>query len=131
MTSLVAPGRSGPLSIAATVRRRACGSSGGTSCGQPVHGGDPGGFPAKVSPPRGILGAAPLPLGSNAAGSWSFVMLHIHRAERADALVAALGAIVAEPLDDVMAAEVVAVPTRGVERWLSQRLSARLGAGPG
>ena len=58
-------------------------------------------------------------------------MLHIHRAERADALVAALGAVVVEPLDDPMAAEIVAVPTRGVERWLTQRLSARLGATPG
>ena len=58
-------------------------------------------------------------------------MLHLHRAERADALVAALGAVVADPLDDPMAAEVVAVPTRGVERWLSQRLSTRLGATPG
>jgi len=58
-------------------------------------------------------------------------MLHLHRAERADALVAALGAVVVDPLDDPMAAEVVAVPTRGVERWLSQRLSARLGATPG
>lgn len=58
-------------------------------------------------------------------------MLHINRAERADALVAALGAVVVEPLDDPMAAEIVAVPTRGVERWLAQRLSARLGATPG
>ena len=58
-------------------------------------------------------------------------MLHIHRAERADALVAALGDVVVEPLDDAMAAEVVAVPTRGVERWLTQRLSTRLGATPG
>ena len=58
-------------------------------------------------------------------------MLHIHRAERADALVAALGTVVVDPLDDPMAAEVVAVPTRGVERWLAQRLSARLGATPG
>ncbi|MCA1843161.1 MAG: exodeoxyribonuclease V subunit gamma, partial [Actinobacteria bacterium] len=58
-------------------------------------------------------------------------MLHLHRAERADALVAALGAVVVEPLDDPMAAEVVAVPTRGVERWLTQRLSTRLGASPG
>ena len=58
-------------------------------------------------------------------------MLHIHRAERADGLVEALGAVVAEPLDDAMAAEIVAVPTRGVERWLTQRLSARLGARPG
>src|SRR5690348_2809970 len=30
-----------------------------------------------------------------------------------------------------MQAEIVAVPTRGVERWLTQRLSARLGASPG
>jgi len=58
-------------------------------------------------------------------------MLHLHRAERADALVAALGTVVVDPLDDPMAAEVVAVPTRGVERWLTQRLSARLGATPG
>ena len=58
-------------------------------------------------------------------------MLHLHRAERADVLVEALGALVAEPLDDPMEAEVVAVPTRGVERWLTQRMSARLGATPG
>ncbi|HEV7864081.1 MAG TPA: exodeoxyribonuclease V subunit gamma, partial [Acidimicrobiia bacterium] len=58
-------------------------------------------------------------------------MLHIHRAERADALVAALGGVVVEALDDPMAAEVVAVPTRGVERWLTQRLSTRLGASAG
>ncbi len=58
-------------------------------------------------------------------------MLHLHRAERADALVVALGAVVVEPLDDPMAVEVVAVPTRGVERWLTQRLATRLGASPG
>jgi exodeoxyribonuclease V gamma subunit len=39
--------------------------------------------------------------------------------------------VVAEPLDDAMAAEVVSVPTRGIERWLTQRLSAHLGATPG
>ena len=58
-------------------------------------------------------------------------MFHIHRAERADGLVDALGAVVSSPLDDPMQAEVVAVPTRGVERWLTQRLSAVLGASPG
>jgi exodeoxyribonuclease V gamma subunit len=57
--------------------------------------------------------------------------LHLHRAERADALVAALGSVVVDPLDDPMAAEVVAVPTRGVERWLTQRLAARLGVSAG
>ena len=58
-------------------------------------------------------------------------MLHIHRAERADGLVDALRALLADPLADPFAAEVVAVPTRGMERWLTQRLSAGLGATPG
>jgi hypothetical protein len=44
-------------------------------------------------------------------------LFHVHRAERADGLVGALGAVVRIPLDDPMHAEVVAVPTRGVERW--------------
>ncbi|MBF6176355.1 exodeoxyribonuclease V subunit gamma [Nocardia blacklockiae] len=54
--------------------------------------------------------------------------LHIHRAERADTLAGALAALLAEPLDDPFAAEVVAVPAKGVERWLNQRLSGVLGA---
>jgi exodeoxyribonuclease V gamma subunit len=58
-------------------------------------------------------------------------VFYIHRAERADGLVSVLGAVVRSPLDDPMQAEVVAVPTRGVERWLTQRLSASLGASPG
>jgi exodeoxyribonuclease V gamma subunit len=58
-------------------------------------------------------------------------MLHIHRAERADGLVAALGELLAEPPADPFAAEVVSVPTRGMERWLTQRLSTRLGTSPG
>ena len=57
--------------------------------------------------------------------------LQIHRAERADRLVAALGELLSTPLPDPFAIEIVAVPTPGVERWLSQRLSARLGAAPG
>lgn len=57
--------------------------------------------------------------------------LLIHRAERADRLVDALGALLSTPLDDPFASEIVAVPTPGVERWLSQRLATRLGAGPG
>src|SRR4051794_36624337 len=58
-------------------------------------------------------------------------MLHIHRAERADALVAALRDQLAVPLADPFAAEVVSVPTRGMERWLTQRLSGSLGASAG
>jgi len=58
-------------------------------------------------------------------------VLIVHRAERADRLVDALAAVVREPLDDPFAAEVVSVPTRGIERWLSQRLSNTLGATAG
>ncbi len=58
-------------------------------------------------------------------------MLHVHRSERADALVAMLSDLVARPLEDPMVPEVVSVPTRGIERWLTQRLSAHLGASPG
>ena len=56
-------------------------------------------------------------------------MLHLHRAERADTLAEALADVLTEPLDDPFQAEVVAVPARGVERWLAQRLAHRLGAG--
>jgi len=58
-------------------------------------------------------------------------LLHIHRAERADALIEALGRLLAEPLADPFAPDVIAVPTRGMERWLTQRMSATLGATPG
>jgi exodeoxyribonuclease V gamma subunit len=54
-------------------------------------------------------------------------VLHLHRSERADYLVEALGDLLVVPLFDPMVADVVAVPTRGVERWLTQRLSHRLG----
>ncbi|MDX6676370.1 MAG: exodeoxyribonuclease gamma subunit, partial [Solirubrobacteraceae bacterium] len=56
-----------------------------------------------------------------------YAVLHIHRAERADGLVDALGALLADPLPDPLAPDVVCVPTRGMERWLTQRLSGRLG----
>ena len=58
-------------------------------------------------------------------------MLHIYRAERADGLVEALRALLSDPLRDPFAPEVVSVPTRGMERWLAQRMSDRLGAGDG
>ncbi|MBF6126095.1 exodeoxyribonuclease V subunit gamma [Nocardia brasiliensis] len=53
--------------------------------------------------------------------------LHIHRAERADVLADELAGLLATPLPDPFAAEVVAVPAKGVERWLTQRLSGVLG----
>ena len=58
-------------------------------------------------------------------------MLHVHRAERADGLVRALGGLLGDPLDDPFAPEVIAVPTRGMERWLTQRMSGFLGVTPG
>jgi exodeoxyribonuclease V gamma subunit len=57
--------------------------------------------------------------------------LHVHRAERADALADALGVLLATPLPDPFTAEVVAVSARGMERWLAQRLSHRLGTAAG
>ena len=56
--------------------------------------------------------------------------LHLHRAERADRLVRALGEMLSTPLPDPFATEIVSVPTPGVERWLAQRLSHQLGATP-
>jgi exodeoxyribonuclease V gamma subunit len=58
-------------------------------------------------------------------------VLHIHRASRADALADALAALLAQTPADPFAPEVVAVPTRGMERWLTQRMSAVLGARAG
>jgi exodeoxyribonuclease V gamma subunit len=58
-------------------------------------------------------------------------VLHVHRAERADGLVEALRALLADALGDPFARELVAVPTRGMERWLTQRMSSGLGAQPG
>jgi exodeoxyribonuclease V gamma subunit len=57
--------------------------------------------------------------------------LLIHRAERADRLSEGLGHVLSQPLDDPFAIEIVCVPTRGVERWLAQRLSHQLGTAAG
>ena len=56
---------------------------------------------------------------------------HIHRAERTDVLADGLGELLAAPPADPFAEDLVVVPARGVERWLSQRLSHRLGRGSG
>ena len=56
--------------------------------------------------------------------------LYLHRAERADRLVTALGDLLSIPLPDPFATEIISVPTPGVERWLSQGLAQRLGAAP-
>ena len=58
----------------------------------------------------------------------------VHVAPHPDPLVSLLCAQLATPLDGPFAREVVAVPTRGIERWLTQRIAsdlAVLGAGDG
>ncbi|MCX6396897.1 MAG: exodeoxyribonuclease V subunit gamma [Propionibacteriales bacterium] len=55
----------------------------------------------------------------------------VHRAERADLLAEGLADLVRTPLPDPFATELVIVPARGIERWLSQTLSHRLGNAPG
>ena len=57
--------------------------------------------------------------------------LHMYRAERTDILADGLGNLLATPLPDPFTEELVVVPARGVERWLSQRLSHVLGRGSG
>lgn len=57
--------------------------------------------------------------------------LHLHRADRTDLLADGLGDVLAAPLADPFAEDLVLVSARGMERWLSQRLSHVLGAGPG
>jgi exodeoxyribonuclease V gamma subunit len=55
-------------------------------------------------------------------------VLIIHRSERADRLVVALGQVLSERPEDPFRPEIVAVPSKGVERWLAQQLSHVLGA---
>jgi exodeoxyribonuclease V gamma subunit len=59
------------------------------------------------------------------------VTLYLHRAERTDVLADGLGHLLAVPPADPFAEELVVVPAKGVERWLSQRLAHRLGAAVG
>ncbi len=56
--------------------------------------------------------------------------LHVHRAPSTDLLADRLADVLAERVADPFVREVVVVPARGVERWLTQRLSHRLGVGP-
>ena len=55
-------------------------------------------------------------------------MLTAHRAARADLLINPLVRLLATPPPDAFSPEVIAVPARGVERWLTQQLSRSLGA---
>lgn len=55
-------------------------------------------------------------------------MFVVHRAEQGIVLVDELARLLSEPLSDPFDSDVVAVPAKGVERWLTQRLSLYLGA---
>jgi exodeoxyribonuclease V gamma subunit len=55
-------------------------------------------------------------------------VLIVHRAASGTALARGLADVLAAPPKDPFASEVVAVPAKGVERWLAQRLSHVLGA---
>ncbi|MCX6407729.1 MAG: exodeoxyribonuclease V subunit gamma, partial [Propionibacteriales bacterium] len=57
--------------------------------------------------------------------------LTIHRAERADVLAEGLAGLLAEPPDDPFERDLVVVAAAGVERWLAQTLSHRLGTAAG
>lgn len=57
--------------------------------------------------------------------------LTIHRAERSDVLVRRLADVLATVPADPFTPDVVAVPSKGVERWIAQSLSTTLGAGDG
>ena len=50
----------------------------------------------------------------------------IHVGSHPDELVGKLCDMLASPPDDPFAAELVAVPTRGIERWLTQRIASEL-----
>lgn len=57
-------------------------------------------------------------------------MLRIFTADAVEPLADRLVATLAEPLDDPMAPEWIAVPTAGMQRWLALRLARSLGASP-
>ncbi len=52
---------------------------------------------------------------------------YVHRSNRAELLADALCDVLAEPQSDPFAREVVAIPSRGLERWVSMELAQRLG----
>lgn len=57
--------------------------------------------------------------------------LKIHRAERADGLADGLASLLAQPPADPFERDLVVVAAAGVERWLAQTLSHRIGTAPG
>ncbi|CAM3686214.1 exodeoxyribonuclease V subunit gamma [Smaragdicoccus niigatensis] len=58
-------------------------------------------------------------------------MLRIYRADRSEDLAGGLARLLMAPLPDPFAREVIAVPAKGVERWINQQLATVLGAQSG
>ena len=56
------------------------------------------------------------------------VTVSIHVAPHPDSLIASLCDLLADPLDDPFASELISVPTRGIERWITQRIATELAA---
>ncbi len=50
--------------------------------------------------------------------------LKIHRSDHPDLLVDALCDVIQTPLTDPFAPEIVAIPTRGIDRWLTERIGS-------
>jgi exodeoxyribonuclease V gamma subunit len=62
---------------------------------------------------------------SDSSDTVSAVTLLIHRSDHPDLLVGSLCDAIAPPLCDPFAPEIIAVPTRGIERWLTERIASR------
>ncbi len=58
-------------------------------------------------------------------------VLTVHARDGLEPLVAALAGVLAEPLDDPMVPEWIAVPSAGTERWMRLALARRLGTAAG
>ena len=55
-------------------------------------------------------------------------VLTVHRAERADTLISPLVDLLSTAPTDAFTPDVIAVPSKGVERWIMQQLSLHLSA---
>ena len=53
--------------------------------------------------------------------------MSVHRSDEPDGLVGDLCEVLASPLADPLAPEIVSVPTRGIERWITERIALTFG----
>ena len=69
--------------------------------------------------------------GSDKESGRIFLGVHVHRSERTDTLLVGLAELLRTIPDDPFTPDIVAVPTPGIERFISQGLGLRLGTSPG